>query len=172
MGLESLKRPTYLASQFLGIGFFAAHSRQALQFDLSFFQASFAPGRVALPTMLSAGNNVAFVFESQLDQLGAIPQLRLDVMRQLSDEFTQRRGGKSSDKIQMLLAHGFQIECTAHAVIKDKDCLLMPKRRFRLASSPRKVVVSARLPRSTSRWMGIPWGLVATANKIWGRSSR
>jgi len=46
------------------------------------------------------------------------------MMRQLSDELTQGGCRKSSDKIQMLLAHGFQIERNAHAVIKDKDCLL------------------------------------------------
>jgi hypothetical protein len=35
--------------------------------------------------------------------------------------------GKPGDKMQMLFAHGFQIECTAHAVTKDKDCLLNAK---------------------------------------------
>jgi hypothetical protein len=31
--------------------------------------------------MLSAGNDKAFIFKSQLDQFGAIPQLRLHVVR-------------------------------------------------------------------------------------------
>ena len=43
----------------------------------------------------------------------------------------------------------------------------MPERRFRLVSSPCKVVVSVRFPRSTSRWMGMPSVSVATDNALW-----
>src|ERR1700726_3783046 len=41
--------------------------------------------------LLSAGNDVAFALHAELQELGAIPQLRLGILRQLSNELTQSR---------------------------------------------------------------------------------
>lgn len=64
-----------LTGQFLRIGFFTAHGRQALEFALGFFLASPAPGQIALLTIFSARNDLAFALHSQsfeeIEQLGA-----------------------------------------------------------------------------------------------------
>src|SRR6267142_7268630 len=109
------------------MGFFPPDGCQALKFPLGFFQASRASSEIAFLPILSASNDVAFALHAELQELGAIPQLRLGILRQLTNELTQSRRRKPCDKMQLFFAHSFQVDGTAHAVIKDKNRLLNTK---------------------------------------------
>src|SRR4029077_10094505 len=100
-GFHLLGRATTWSGWFLGVGFFPPDGRQALEFPLGFFQASRAPCEIAFLPILSPSNDVALALHAELQELGAIPQLRLGILRQLSNELTQSRRRKPCHKMQL-----------------------------------------------------------------------
>src|SRR5467141_4765030 len=108
--------------------------------------------------MLSAGNDVTIALKGQFDQLGAIPQLRLRILGQLSNDLTQSRCRKPGHKMEIFFAHGFQIECTAHAVIKDKDRLLNAKASLQ---TPQQSAQGRRIGPVTTQYLKVDGYTVA-----------